>query len=179
MPLLSRVAGALGVPFFPLGGREIRATVRPPPPAGPGFEGALTPRSTIIVNSQSSLPTAGVIRDGHGTRFLHARWGREGVLGSATAEAHVLFAVTGDEAWTRNTFTTEIISGQRVAGALQSLGTVPVVREFVRRKNDALDVEEEVYRVLCLAALLVGDFLGGRRVTRTEGVLGLVHAEVF
>ena len=139
----------------------------------------MTPRSTIIVGSKSSLPTAGVIRDAHGTRFLHARWAREGVVGHATAESHVLFAVTGDEAWTRNTFTTEIISGQRVAGTPQGLGTVPVVREFVRRKNDALDVEEEVYRVLCLAALLVGDFLGGRRVTRTEGVLGLVHAEVF
>lgn len=179
MPDLSRVAAVLGVPFKTTTGQTFRATVRPPPQVNPSWEGSLVPRQTILLPRGVLLPANGVIIDGDGNRFLHSVWSSEGVLGNRTAVSHVLYAVTAYEVWTRPTYTTEAISGQRVPDEPEMLGLVPVVREFLRRKDDTLNVTEEIYRVLCAAALKVGDHLDARRVTRVESVRGLTFAEVF
>jgi hypothetical protein len=178
MPSLAGVASALGVPYTTPAGIQVRATVRPPPPVGAAFEGAMTPRHSIVVAPDSILPLVGELADSFGNRFLHAEWGREGLMLSPSARTHVLFPITGEEPWTRNSFTTEPISGQRIVGTPTALGVIAVVREFIRRENDALDIVGEVYRVLCTRSLEVGDFLDGRRVRRVESVLGLTYAEV-
>jgi len=179
MPDLRRVPQALGFTFTTAAGKPFRALLRPPPPPGPGYEPVVAPRRALLVGPEVGLPATGWIRDPSGLRFLHALWSNEGVVGQVTAQMHVLFAVTGDETWSRPSFTLEPISGQRLASGSTVFGTTPTTREFFKRKNDALDVEEEVYRVVCLAALQVGDFLGDRRILKVESVLGLTTAEVF
>lgn len=179
MPELSAVATTLGVPFTLGDGRSVRAVLRPPPPAASTYDVGANPRRTLVVAKETKLPRVGLIADRAGNRFLHALWSGEGLLGEMAVETHVLFAITDDEPWTRQVFSTEPISGQRVAGTPASLGTIPVVREKSRIENDNLRVEEEVYRVLCLVDLQVGDHLANRRVTYVEKVLGLTAAEVF
>jgi hypothetical protein len=179
MPELSAVAATLGVPFTLGDGRSVRAVLRPPPPAASTYDVGANPRRTLIVSKDAKLPRVGLVTDRAGNHFLHALWSGEGLLGEMAVESHVLFAVTGNETWTRQVFTTEPISGQRVAGTPADLGAIPVVREKSRIENDNLRVEEEVYRVLCLVDLQVGDYLANRRVTYVESVLGLTTAEVF
>ena len=179
MPDLSRVAAVLGIPYRTEQGQVVRATVRPPPPAGPGFEGAISPRFTLILPKGAMIPKVGTLSDEDGNRFLHTEWSVEGVLGQSTARMHILYRITGDEVWTRPVFTTEPISGQRVVSPTPiQLGTIPVVREFQRRKIDG-GIEEEIYRVLCARDLQINDYLDIRRVTRVEKVRNLTYAEVF
>lgn len=179
MPSLGAIPNVLGTDFTDPFGRSIRGVLRPPPPAGPFFDGGLSPRRMIVVSRNQPLNTGTILQDPDGSRFLCAQWSPDGLLGMAHTRTFVMLSITSDMAWTRTTTTLEPISGQKVASGNSLLGTVSCVREFIRRKNDALDIEEEIYRVMCREAILLGDYLGGFRVMRVEQSLGLTYAEII
>lgn len=179
MPSLSRIPTTLGLPFTDTYGREVRGVLRPPPLAGPFFDAGLAPRRSLVVDAASWVTTGLVLKDVDGTRFLTSEWSLDNFMGAAHTRSFVLFMITDDHPWTRAAYTVEPISGQRVTSGDMMKGIVSCAREFVRRKNDSLDIEEEIYRVLCAEPLFVGDMLGDRRVMRSERILGLTYAEVL
>lgn len=179
MPSLSGIPNALGVDFTDAFGRTVRGVLRPPPPAGPFFDGGLSPRRMLVVSPNQPLASGAVLEDFEGNRFLCANWSPDGLLGKAHSRTFVMIAITADLSWTRLTTAVEPISGQTVKSGTTALGTVTCAQEFVRRKNDALDIEEEIYRVLCAEMLQLGDYLGSYRVTRVEKGLGLTYAEII
>lgn len=179
MPSLAGIPNALGSDFTDTFGRRVRGVLRPPPPAGPFFDGGLSPRRMLVLSRNQELASGTILEDTDGNRFLCALWSPDGLLGGSHARTFVLIAVTSDLVWTRTTTTVEPISGQVVKNGSASLGTISCAQEFIRRKNDALDIEEEVYRVLCSAQLQLGDHLGSYRVSRVEKSLGLTYAEIL
>jgi hypothetical protein len=179
MPDLSRIPQTLGTTFFDGSGREFRGTLKPPPSAGPFFDAGLAPRRSLIVNIETHLTSGAVVTDADGTRFLAAEWSPDNFFGRARTRSFVLFEITHELAWTRSTFAVEPVSGQRLATGATVLGPILCAREFIRRKNDSLDIEEEVYRVMCNEPLVIGDFLNDQRVMRSDRIMGLTYAEVF
>lgn len=179
MPNLGGIPGALGVSLRAMNGRMVRGVLRPPPPAGPFFDANIPPRQMFVVAPDQWLATGEVLTDVVGNRFLMARWSIDNLLGQVHTHTFVMFAITRDVLWERSTWTIEPVSGQREASGRTTLATIPCAMEFVRRKNDALDVEEEIYRVLCNVELEEGDFLVNKRVMRVEKNLGLTYAEVL
>lgn len=177
MPEMSGVPRVLGTPYR-FGNRTVRGVLRPPPPAGPFLDGGLTPRRMLVVSNLEPSLAGQVITDLDGYRFLAAFWTGDNLLGRQNSKTYLLFAITSQEVWSRAGFSVEPISGQRIALANANLGLIDVVKEFTRRLNDGLDIEEEIYRVICAEELAVGDYLGSLRVTRVEKALGLTYAEI-
>ncbi len=176
MPSLSNIPRVLGVPYRFEGGL-VRGVLRPPPPAGPFMDGGLTPRRMLVLSQKDPGIAGKILTDLDGYQYLAAYWTGDNLLGVQHSKTYLLFAITNQEVWSRTGFNVEPISGQRIATTNNSLGLISVVKEFVRRFNDGLDIEEEIYRIICAEQLQVGDYLGNFRVTRIEKSLGLTYAE--
>ena len=179
MPEISAVAIALGTRFIKPTGVVFRGVLKPPPPAGPGFEAGYMPRRSLYVSKDADLKAGEVITDTSGTRYICADWSPDGLLGVQATKSFVLFGVTAYEKWSRQVFVTEPISGQRKLDKKKDLGTIPVSVEFTRRKNDNLDIEEEIYLVVTGSPVQLGDFLEERRVQKVDRVLGVYRCETF
>ena len=155
------------------------ALFRKPPTSGSRYDAEFIPRHSLLVSPSENIPVGTVIFDKTGNRFLCMPWATEHYRGQPLVTHMVLFEVTQDLLWVRPTDTVEPISGLAQPGEDEVLGIVPAAVDPFRRKTDALHIEQEIYKVMCVAPILVGDFLDKKRVRRVETSLGVTYAQVL